>query len=387
MYFNFDEVVDRAETNSEKHSGADRELIHLSVADMDFRTPKPIRDKFASIIEHGIFGYTFVPESHYSALINWMNYRFGTKVERDWILFIPRINLTASILVRLLTKESDSVIIHTPAYGPLIRAITSNNRRIVTSTLKDIDGTFKMDFEELEKKLDGTERLFILCSPHNPTGRVWSKDELNMLTNFCVKHNLYILSDEIHQDFIHQDENHIPIIEFEEIKDRVLLCNSITKTFNIAGIQLANLIIPNQELRDRVKNEFDILNLWDANIFAASTMETACNSDECKMWLKSMNKYVSNNFLLVKEYFEEYMPEFKMYIPESTFLIWVNYKELNINEEKLKDWFVNTAKVEVSMGTAFSEDGSGYFRMNVACSRKLLEEALIRMKNAYEFLK
>lgn len=389
--FDFDTVIDRRGTNCGKWDTMDKkygnkELIHLGVADMDFPSPKPIRDVVQQCAAHGIFGYTDLGDDFYEGFISWEKRMHNVSVKREEIVFCPRINISAGICVGAFTNQGEEVLLHTPAYGPLYEAISKNNRTVVKCGLKFQNGKYVMDLQQMEAQITEKTKMLLLCSPHNPVGRVWTKEELEAVGEFCVQHELLLFVDEIHGDITAPEVEFISALSLsEEVRKRLIVASSPTKTFNIPGFILSYLVIPNKEYRDVVKGEIDRIGMHNPTIFSAAV--AGCAYGQCDDWYKAMLSYIDGNDKFTREYFAEKMPEFYIYPREGTYLLWMDYKKLGCEEEELEKWFLEKAKVSVYMGTVFQEEGRGYIRVNIASPRKLLKEAYDRMYTAYCHIK
>lgn len=389
MNYNFDEIINRYNTNCAKWDEASeeygKELIYLGVADMDFKSPKPVIKAMEKVIEHGIFGYTVLNENYFKVIQNWIKNRFNWSIQKEWILFCPRISVAISLIIETLTKEGDGIIVQSPGYSPIRDAVVKNKRKLILNSLKLENGKYKMDLEELENKIDSSVKIFILCSPHNPVGRVWTKEELKELSDFCIKHNLIIISDEIHSDIVYKEYKHTPIgLISDEIQERCIVCNSITKTFNVPGIITSNIIIPNEKIRNSIKKTIDKSGNHNPNIFSVPAVEAAYT--ECDDWLKELLEYVEENYKYFKCYINKNMPKFKIIKPEGTYLVWIDCRELGLKEEELEDFFANKAKVGVYMGSIFGEEGKGFIRVNLGTARENIKIALDRINVAYNTL-
>lgn len=388
--YEFDKIIDRSNTNCAKWDTMakkyDRkDLIHLGVADMDFMSPKPIIDAFTQVIEHGIFGYTDLNDCFYTSIQRWIEKYNSVNISKEWIVFCSRINIAAGICINSLTKPDDKIIINTPAYSPLYNAVIDNKRIIIESPLIYKDNHFCIDFMQLETIIDERTKMFILCSPHNPTGRVWSKEELEQLSSFCIKHNIYLFVDEIHSNLLAENMTHKSMLQIKgDIQDYLICANSITKTFNVPGVIISHMIIPNEEIRTKISTDINRIGIHNPNIFSVVAVEAGYNY--CDEWLKEVCSYIDDNDRMVRAYISRHMPEFKVMPREGTYLLWISYKDLNISENQLEKWFIEEAKVEVYMGSLFGKDGRGFFRINIATSRLLLEKALKRMENVYSYL-
>lgn len=386
-YYNFDEIIDRRNTNSVKWDylgakyGRD-DLIHLGVADMDFKSPQPILDAIQKVLDHGVFGYTGLNDEFFSSIRRWIKKQIGIDIPKEWILYCPKVNMASSITVDTLTKADAKIITNTPSYSPLKEAVTKNNRILIENPLVIENGKFTMDFNNLERIADRDTEMFILCNPDNPSTRVWSKEELKKVADFCQEHNLILFADEIHSDILADKVEFFSTLNLEDkIYDRLVYASSLTKTFNIPGIVISYMIIPNQELRNKIKKTIDRLALNSPNIFSLVALEAAYN--RCDDWLVAVKDYINENERYVRNYIGEHMKELKVMPREGTYLLWIDYSALGVSEERMREWFINEANVEVYMGSVFGKEGTGYFRVNIATSRKLLKQVLDNMKKVY----
>lgn len=386
--YDFDKIIDRKNTNSIKwdYMGAKYgrdDLIHLGVADMDFKSPKPILDALKEVVDFGIFGYIGIKESFFTSIQRWIKKKTGIDIPKEWIVYCPKVNMASGLCVDVLTKPNAKVIINSPLYAPLREAVTKNNRRLVESPLIIKDGKFTINFDNLEQVVDRETEMLILANPDNPSTRVWSKDELKRLSDFCLRNNLILFCDEIHSDILAEGVEFFSTLNLDErIYDNLIYASSLTKTFNIPGIIISYMIIPNKELRNKIKKAIDKIGLNSPNIFSLAAIEAAYY--HCDDWLKAVNEYINENEKFFRSFINEHMKELKVMPREGTYLLWVDYTELKISEEEICKWFINDAKVEVQMGSIFGKEGKGYFRVNIATSRKLLNQALNNMKNAYQ---
>lgn len=389
--FDFDTVYNRRNTNCGRWDTMDEkygrnDLIHLGVADMDFRSPEPILEKLQECVSHGIFGYTDLNEDYYTGFISWMKRKHAVEIKREEIVFCPRINISASMCVNIFTEPGDEIVINTPAYGPLYQAITKNDRKPIKSELKEVNGAYVLDFEELEQKVSANTKMFILCSPHNPVGRVWKREELEQIGQFCLKHKLTLFVDEIHGDITAENVEFVSALTLsEEVRDCLITAAAPTKTFNIPGVILSYLVIPDEERREKVKAEIDRIGMHNPNVFAAAVAGAAYT--ECDEWYEAMLSYINENDSFTRTYFAEHMPEFLIYPREGTYLLWMDYKKLGCTEEELEKWFIEKAHVSVYMGSVFQEEGKGCIRVNIASPRKLLEQAYSQMYAVYNEIK
>lgn len=391
MNFDFDTIIDRRNTSCGKWDARDQryggtDFIHLGVADMDFKSPQPIIQKLQERINHGVFGYTNLNDSYYDGFISWMERRHHVGVDREEIIFCPRINISSSLCVDTLTQVGDEVIIQTPAYGPLYQAVVKNHRKIVENPLKEKDGKYSIDFESLEDCITDKTKMLILCNPHNPVGRVFSKEELEKIGQLCVDRNLIIFVDEIHSDITAPGVEFVSALSLsEEVRKRLVVATSLTKTFNIPGIIISYLVVPNPELREKIRDTIDRVGMHNPTLFAVAAVEAAYT--QCDDWYEAMLSYINDNEKFTREYFQEHMPEFQICPREGTYLLWIDYRALGCSENELERWFLDEARVSVYMGTAFQEEGRGFIRVNIASPRALLKEAYDRMLAVYHKIK
>ena len=388
--FDFDTVVDRRNTNCGRWDTMDKkygnnQLIHLGVADMDFRVPKPITDGFQKCVDHGIFGYTDLNDAFYDSFIAWMKRMHHVEIHKEEIVFCPRINISSSLCVETFTEPEDAVMINTPAYGPLYDAIVKNHRTVLESRLVLENDRYKIDFEHLEETVTPDTKMFILCSPHNPVGRVFTKEELEQVGEFCLRHNLILYVDEIHGDITAKGVEFISTLSLkEEIRNLLVVAASPTKTFNIPGVILSYLVIPNSNLRQKIQDDINRIGMHNPTIFAVEAAEKAYTA--CDDWYEEVLSYINENEAYTRSFFASHMPQFHIYPREGTFLLWMDYSQLNCTEEELQKWFTEKAHVSVYMGTVFREEGRGYIRVNIASPRKLLQQAFEQMAAVYEEL-
>lgn len=390
MKYDFDKVIDRHNTNSEKwdfnkEKFGEENVLSMWVADMDFRVPECIIEEIKKRAEHGIFGYTAPGENYYKSVINWMNEHHNFKIEKEWICTAPAVVPALYWIVQAYTEKGDKVIIQPPVYHRFKGAIEDNERIVVENPLKLEDGKYYIDFEDLEKKIDDRVKVLFLCSPHNPVGRVWTKNELTRLGEICLSHNIIMVSDEIHSDIVFEEYNHIPFATIsEEFAEISITCTAPTKTFNIAGLQVCNIVISNKYLRDKFLHRLKINAMGSLNTLGMVALEAAYNYGE--QWYKEMLHYVKENFDFLENYLKENLPQIKLIKPEATYLAWVDFRGLKMNDLELRDFLTNKAKVGFNAGNIFGKEGEGFQRINLACSRIILKEALERITKALKFI-
>lgn len=392
MKYDFDEQIDRRNTNSAKFDEVDAlfgsDVMHLGVADMDYRSPKPIIEAMQNIVEKGVFGYTIWPENYEELVSQWMKRRYEQETKTEWVVFSPRINMALNMAVETFTNEGDGIVLHTPAYTALQNAVEKYNRVMIESPLVLENGRYKMDFQQLRRNLDEKKaqgvcaKIMLLCNPHNPTGRVWEIEELQEVVDICKEYDLLLISDEIHEDFVKKGHKFVSCLHFqEELQGRMIVCNSITKTFNVPGVILSNLLIPAQGIRERMKETMDRWGLHNPNIFAAGIMEAAYT--QCDEWIEQVNAYLDENYEFLKKYLEKNMPELEVIPSEGTYMAWVQTEKLQISPEELEKFFIEDAKVSVYMGSRYGKHTDSFIRINIATSRSYLQEALERIRAQY----
>lgn len=392
MKYDFDEQIDRRNTNSAKFDEMDAlfgsDVMHLGVADMDYRSPKPIIEAMQNIVEKGVFGYTIWPENYEELVSQWMKRRYGQETKNEWVVFSPRINMALNMAVETFTNEGDGIVLHTPAYTALQNAVEKYNRVMIESPLVLENGRYKMDFQQLRRNLDEKKvqgvcaKIMLLCNPHNPTGRVWEIEELQEVVDICKEYDLLLIADEIHEDFVKKGHKVVSCLHFQEdLQGRMIVCNSITKTFNVPGVILSNLLIPDQGIRERMKETMDRWGLHNPNIFAAGIMEAAYT--QCDEWIEQVNAYLDENYEFLKKYLEKNMPELEVIPSEGTYMAWVQTEKLQISPEELEKFFIEDAKVSVYMGSRYGKHTDSFIRINIATSRSYLQEALERIRAQY----
>lgn len=392
MKYDFDEQIDRRNTNSAKFDEMDAlfgsDVMHLGVADMDYRSPKPIIEAMQNIVEKGVFGYTIWPENYEELVSQWMKRRYGQETKNEWVVFSPRINMALNMAVETFTNEGDGIVLHTPAYTALQNAVEKYNRVMIESPLVLENGRYKMDFQQLRRNLDEKKaqgvcaKIMLLCNPHNPTGRVWKIEELQEVVDICKEYDLLLISDEIHEDFVKKGHKFVSCLHFQEdLQGRMIVCNSITKTFNVPGVILSNLLIPDQGIRERMKETMDRWGLHNPNIFAAGIMEAAYT--QCDEWIEQVNAYLDENYEFLKKYLEKNMPKLEVIPSEGTYMAWVQTEKLQISPEELEKFFIEDAKVSVYMGSRYGKHTDSFIRINIATSRSYLQEALERIRAQY----
>lgn len=384
----FDKIIDRTNTDSLKYDfaierGMPKGILPLWVADMDFQTSSYILDAISERVNHGIFGYSDTKDEYFKAVSSWMDRRHGWKVEKEWMITTPGVVFALAMAVRAFTKEGEAVLIQQPVYYPFSRVVNDNKRKLVVSDIKLMDDNrYHMDLEDVERKIvKDNVKMLMLCSPHNPVSRVWSKEELCALGDICLKHNVIIMSDEIHADFVYEDNKHYVLADLDEkYADITITATAPSKTFNIAGLQVSNVFISNENMRNRFEEEIAATGYSQINSLGIVACRAAYEHGE--EWYQAMLKYVKANIDYVDEYLKNDIPSLKMIKPEGTYLVWIDFRELGLNDEELDSLVVNKAGLWLDGGTMFGESGSGFQRINVACPRMTLTKALDKLRDA-----
>ena len=390
--YDFDKAKSRVDTASVKwdfckeHFNADG-LIPLWVADMDFETAPEIKKAIIKRAEEGIFGYTEPMNSFYEALISWYRDYHDVEINKEWISTSSTLVLALHIIIETFVKKDEKVIIQTPVYHQFKKSIEDNGIEAIESPLK-LDGLkYQIDFEDFENKIiHNNVSMFILCNPQNPVGRVWKKEELEKLAIICNKHNVLVVSDEIHGDLIFKGYKHESFLRFKDILgEKLILINSLTKTFNIAGLQLGNVIIPNEELRKKYMINVEKKGLSKASLFGVVASEAGYRYGY--NWLKELLQYIEENKNYCKNFINKDIKPLKVIDSEATYLLWIDCRELNMSDKELEDFIINKARLGVIFGTSFGKGGNGFIRVNIGCPRSILGDAMSRLKEAIEELR
>lgn len=388
--YNFDEIIERRGTDCEKWDMLKElygreDLLSLWVADMDFKSSPFIQKAIEKKAKDSVFGYTFISDSYYDAVISWMKRRHDWDVKKEWIKFTPGVVTALSHAVKAFTNPGDEVIVQSPVYYPFYNSIKNNGCQIIKNSLVYTGDTYIMDYEDLEKKIGPRTKLLFLCNPHNPIGRVWTRDELARLGEICLKNDIIIVSDEIHFDLIYKGYDHTVMAKVSpEISGNCIVCTAPSKTFNIAGLQVSNIIIPNYKLRKVFSNELENSSVPGPTLFGIEALKAAYNESE--EWLDSLLEYLGKNLNFLINYIEKNIPQLKVVKPEGTYLVWVDCSKLNMNPKELRDFFVNKCRLALDDGEMFGEEGEQFQRFNIACPRSILEETLKRIEQAVKLL-
>ncbi len=387
MSYHFDENIDRRGTWSIKHDfaaerGKPVDLLPLWVADMDFKTAPPIVEALHQAVDHGIYGYTESKQEYFEAVASWFREKFGWEVKREWLVKTPGVVYGIACAVRAFTGEGEAVLIQKPVYYPFSETILANHRKLVNNPLVYRDGTYHVDYADMEDKIiKNRVKLFLLCSPHNPVGRVWTEEELIRMGDICMKHGVVVVSDEIHSDFIYSGYQHsIYATLKEEYLNHSVICTSPSKTFNLAGLQISNFFIANPSLRRRFRAEIVASGYSQLNTMGLVACRAAY--EKGGPWLEELKTYLAGNLQLVREFLKERLPQIKLVEPQGTYLVWLDCTALGLSEQELEKLIVEKAKLWLDGGTMFGEEGSGFQRVNIACPRDLLHKALLLLEKA-----
>lgn len=389
--YNFDAIIDRTHTKSLKYDFAVRrgrpaDIKPFWVADMDFEVPPELKQILLERVNHGVFGYTESDEEYFDTVANWFTTRFNWTPDINWLVKTPGIVMTLAMAVQVFTKEGEGVLIQQPVYYPFSEVIEDNDRRLINAPLVRGDDKYTIDFEAFEKAIiENNVTLFMLCNPHNPVGRVWTEEELRTLGDICIKHNVIIISDEIHADFVWEGHTHHVFASLDgAYADHSIICTSPSKTFNIAGLQISNIFIPNPSLRRRFRKQVATAGYSQVGTMGLVGAEGAYRVGA--PWLDELKVYIQANIEFTVQYFAEHMPKIKVYKPEGTYLIWFDCSGLGMTAAEREQWLWHDAKLWLDSGAIFGDDGKDFERINVACPRATLVDGLESLKAAYDTL-
>ena len=387
----FNQIIDRKNTKCykwdyNKEIFGKEDLLSMWVADMDFQAPPEVLEILNKRVDHGIFGYTGFTDSFYTSIINWIQNRFKWKIKKDWIIATPGIVPAINFAIQTYTTKNDKILVQTPVYYPFFTSIKNNKRKLIVSELKLINDHYEMDFADLEIKLTDDVKMMILCSPHNPVGRVWKLDELKQVSELCLKHNVLLISDEIHSDLILSNNKHIPIPTIsKEILNNSLTMFAPSKTFNVAGLSLSFVVIPDKKIRGKFQKTLLNLGLHGGNTFGIEALEASYTFGQ--KWLEELLIYIEGNYIFVQQYLQNHISQIKAVKMEGTYLLWLDCRKLNLSQEELVYFFINNAGLALNDGAKFGKGGKGFMRMNIGCSRKLIEQALDQLAIAIKNIK
>jgi cystathionine beta-lyase len=382
MRYDFDKRIDRTNKASYKWDQSEKlfgrpDILPLWVADMDFEAPQEVIESITRRAEQGIYGYTIRTQGFYDAIVGWLSRRHEWKIEQDWITSSPGVVPALSIAVQVFTEPGDGIILQSPVYYPFYDVIKMNGRIVVDNPLQLKDGRYTIDYELLERQARDGAKMLLLCSPHNPGGRVWTREELERIGEICTKYQLLVISDEIHQDLVFSGHKHIPYASLSEtLAQSSITCITPSKTFNLAGLQAASVIIPNEEIRRRYNTLLKTLSLHMESYFGLTATESSYTHGDD--WLDQLLPYLEGNLDYLLEFAKKNLPNVKVIKPDGTYLVWIDCTAISNNPQELKQLMFEKAGVAFSEGSVFGKQGAGYLRINIACPRSTLAEALER---------
>ena len=382
MTYDFDKIISRRGTNCVKWDEfTDPDIIPLWVADMDFETAPSVQQALMKRMQHGCFGYTLVPESYYNATIQWFQHRHGWSIERPSFIYTSGVVPAISAIIKAVTSPGDKVLVQTPVYNCFFSSIRNNGCTLAENPLKMEGNRYEVDWQDFEAKCAAPSvKVFLLCNPHNPAGRVWTRQELVQMGNICLKHGVFVISDEIHCEFVMPGHTYTPFASIsEDFAMNCAVCLSPSKAFNIAGLQIANIIVKDEEVRKRVDKAININEVCDVNPFGVIALQAAYSA-EGEEWLNQLCHYISDNYLMACQLFTEALPQCPVTTLEGTYLMWVDIRATGKTSRQVTDHLLRKAKVYVNCGTMYGEaTGEGYIRINLATRRNLLEEGIMRI--------
>lgn len=387
-HLDFDTVIDRKGTRSLKYDfavrrGKPENVLPLWVADMDFQTSSYITEALEDMVKHGVFGYSESEEHYFEAVQNWMERHYNWHVKESWMTKTPGIVFALAMAVKAYTQENDAVLIQPPVYYPFKEVVEDNHRRLVNNTLVlGGDGTYTIDYEDFEKKIiEENVKLFILCNPHNPVGRVWTREELERLGEICLKHGVFVVSDEIHADFVFERKHTVFSEVKEAYRDISMICTSPSKTFNIAGLQISNIFISNPEKATAFRRQVAAAGYSQVGLPGLVACEAAYrHGDE---WLEGVLAYIKANAEFTRAYLQEHLSRVKMTKLEGTYLVWLDFRDYGLTDKELDEKILNQAGLWLDSGAVFGKCGEGFQRINIACPRKTLQQALDRLIDVF----
>lgn len=381
MKYDFDKTIDRRATNSYKWDSAPEGVLPMWVADMDFRTASAIIDALQKRVAHGIFGYARVPDAYYGAVTSWFSRRHGWDIDREWIIYTSGVVPAVSAVIKALTVPGDKVIVQTPVYNCFFSSIRNNGCEIVSNPLRRTADTYEMDFAALERcAADPRAKVMLLCNPHNPAGRVWTPDELTRLGNICLRNGVTVVSDEIHCELVYQGFKYTPFASLSDaFLHRSVTCVSPSKAFNIAGLQIANIVAFDNDLRSRIDKAININEVCDVNPFGVAATIAAYNEGE--EWLNQLVDYLHGNYEAMAEFCRRELPEFPITRLEGTYLVWMDCSSLGMPSDALEHALLDDARLWLNAGTMYGAEGEGYMRWNIACPRSVMLDGLNRFIN------
>lgn len=387
MPYEFNKIIDRRNTNSLKYDfaierGRPKDVLPLWVADMDFQAPAEVLEALSQAVAHGIFGYTDVKKDYFETVHAWFLKHFGWDTKEEWLIKTPGVVFAIALAVKAFTQEGEGVLIQQPVYYPFEETIRLNKRNLVINELVYQAGVYSIDYEDFEHQIiENKVKLFILCNPQNPVGRVWTAKELTRMGDICLKHNVLVVSDEIHCDFTYPGFQHTVFANINEaFGQNSITCTAPSKTFNLAGLQVSNIFIPNSALRNQFIAELDRSGYSQLNTLGLIACKAAYQYGE--PWLRELRAYLYENLNFVREYLKEYLPMVKLVEPEGTYLVWLDFSALQLSHKEMKELIMNKAKLWLDAGQMFGKSGYGFERINIACPRDILKQALDQLAHA-----
>ncbi|RHS43539.1 pyridoxal phosphate-dependent aminotransferase [Tannerella sp. AF04-6] len=380
MKYNFDEIIPRRGTNSYKWDTPEEEnVLPMWVADMDFRTAPAIIETLRRRVEHGIFGYTKVPQNYYDTIVKWFINRHQWEIDSQWIIYTSGVVPAISAIIKAMTIPGDKIIVQTPVYNCFYSSIRNNGCKMIANNLIYQEGRYTIDFDDLEHKAaDPETKLLLLCNPHNPVGRVWTSEELQRIGDICLQNGVFIIADEIHCELTYEGHNYTPFASLsEEFRLRSATCISPSKAFNLAGLQIANIVAADSNIRSRIDRAINDNEVCDVNPFGV--IATIAAYEKSEEWLDALRKYLWENYTYVRYFFKRHLPQYSVLPLEGTYLVWIDCRAAGIGSDNITSCLQNKQKLMVNSGTLYGPGGEGFIRLNIACPRKLLIDGLVRL--------
>ena len=380
MKYNFDEIIPRRGTNSYKWDTPEEEnVLPMWVADMDFRTAPAIIETLRRRVEHGIFGYTKVPQNYYDTIVKWFINRHQWEIDSQWIIYTSGVVPAISAIIKAMTIPGDKIIVQTPVYNCFYSSIRNNGCKMIANNLIYQEGRYTIDFDDLEHKAaDPETKLLLLCNPHNPVGRVWTSEELQRIGDICLQNGVFIIADEIHCELTYEGHNYTPFASLsEEFRLRSATCISPSKAFNLAGLQIANIVAADSNIRSRIDRAINDNEVCVVNPFGV--IATIAAYEKSEEWLDALRKYLWENYTYVRYFFKRHLPQYSVLPLEGTYLVWIDCRAAGIGSDNITSCLQNKQKLMVNSGTLYGPGGEGFIRLNIACPRKLLIDGLVRL--------
>lgn len=383
----FDEIINRKGTDSLKYDFAEKfgvpeDAVPLWVADMDFRAPKAVLDALHARVEHGIFGYTEVKENYFQTVADWYGKYFDFHPKQEWLVKTPGVVFAINHALRAFTEKGDAVLIQQPVYYPFAASVKDNDRILVNNELQYVNGRYEIDFEDFERKIkDYQVKIFILCSPHNPVGRVWTREELKKIGDICNRNKVLVIADEIHCDFTYEGHTHTVYANLgSDYASNCVICTSPSKTFNLAGLQISNIFIPDGRLRSAFKRQLVITGYDEMNTLGLTACQAAYQSGG--EWLRELKEYLKGNLEYIRSYLAKRLPDIYMVNPEGTYVIWLDCTALGMSDKELDRFMKEEARLWLDAGSMFGEESGQFVRINMTCPRSVLEKAMNQLEEA-----